>query len=293
VDALTAAAIHTDADTAEAAERALFRIGTAAWGRCSALICLREIGSRSALSQILESLGDPSNNVRLEAVRALVKFPGEAVIPPLMKLVAAENDPYIRAEAIGVIRMNGTPHPGLAGLGQARLADPDWNVRAQAAGLLGNLRKPGSLKPILARLDDPHWSVQESAENALHNYGAEAVPFLIRALHSMSPSVRLAARLLGEVATATRCPGSTGWRGKRRTADVRRRRPKSRKIREGIVNKINVCLRDSESLWVERPSHSLLPEEGIVNKINVCLKDSGSLWVERPCSLPLPEGEAL
>jgi HEAT repeat protein len=207
VDALKAAAIHTDAETAEAAERALFRIGTAAWGRCSALICLREIGSRSALSQILESLGDPSNNVRLEAVRALVKFPGEAAIPPLMKLVAAEKDPYLRAEAIGVIRMNGTPHPGLAGLGQARLADPDWNVRAQAAGLLGNLRKPKSLRPILARLDDPHWSVQESAENALHNYGTDAVPFLFRALQSRSPSVRLrAARLLGEVANRDALP---------------------------------------------------------------------------------------
>jgi HEAT repeat protein len=207
VDALKAAAIHADAETAEAAERALFLIGTAAWGRCSALICLREIGSRSALSQILESLGDPSNNVRLEAVRALVKFPGEAAIPPLMKLVAAEKDPYLRAEAIGVIRMNGTPHPGLTGLGQARLADPDWNVRAQAAGLLGNLRKPRSLRPILARLDDPHWSVQESAENALHNYGTDAVPLLFRALHSRSLSVRLrAARLLGEVANRDALP---------------------------------------------------------------------------------------
>jgi HEAT repeat protein len=201
VDALKRAAVQSDAETAEAAERALFQIGTAAWGRCSALVCLREIGSRSALPSILEALRDPSNNVRLEALRALVKFPGEASIPPLMKLVAEEKDPYLRAEAIGVIRMNGTPHPGLADLGLARLADPDWNVRAQAAGLLGNLRMPGSLRPLLARFKDPHWSVQESAENALHNYGSDAVPILIRALHDRSPSVRVrAVRLLGEVA---------------------------------------------------------------------------------------------
>ncbi len=200
VDALKQAAVQGDAEAAEAAEQALFRIGTAAWGRCSALICLREIGSRSALKPILEALRDPSNNVRLEAVRALVKFPGEAAIPPLMKMVSVETDPYLRAEAIGVIRMNGTLNPRLAAFGLARLKDPDWNVRAQAAGLLGNLRMPGSLKPLLTRFNDPHWSVQESAENALHNYGSDAVPLLIRALRDRSPSVRVrAVRLLGEV----------------------------------------------------------------------------------------------
>ena len=201
VDSLKQAATQADAETAEAAEQALFRIGTAAWGRCSALVCLREIGSRSALSSVLEALRDPSNNVRLEAVRALVKFSGEASIPALMRLVAEEKDPYLRAEAIGVIRMNGTQHPRLANLGLDSLKDPDWNVRAQAAGLLGNLRMPRSLKPLLARLNDPHWSVQESAENALHNYGSDAVPLLVRALRDRSLNVRVrAARLLGEVA---------------------------------------------------------------------------------------------
>jgi HEAT repeat protein len=201
VETLKRAAGHADIETADAAEQALFRIGTAAWGRCSALICLREIGSPSALAPILEALQDPSANVRLEAVRALVKFPGETALPPLMKRIREEKDPYLRAEAIGVIRMNGTPHPKLAKLALARLKDPDWNVRAQAAGLLGNLRNTGSIRPLLTRFNDPHWSVQESAENALHNFGTEAVPQLIRALKNRSASVRVrAVRLIGEVA---------------------------------------------------------------------------------------------
>jgi HEAT repeat protein len=200
VETLKRAAGHADAGTADEAERSLFRIGTAAWGRCSALICLREIGSRTALVSIVESLEDPSTNVRLEAVRALVKFPGKAALPPLMKRVLREKDAYLRAEAIGVIRMNGTPHPKLAPLALAMLRDPDRNVRAQAAGLLGNLQNPRSVKPLLERFNDPHWSVQESAENALHNFGKDAVPHLIRALQNRSASVRArAVRLIGEV----------------------------------------------------------------------------------------------
>lgn len=201
VDTLKRAADLADIETAEAAERALFRIGTAAWSRCSALICLREIGNPSALASILGALQDPSANVRLESLRALVKFPWGAVLPLLMKYIHKEKDPYLRAEGIAIIRMNGTRHPRLAGQILALLKDPDSNVRAQAAGLLGNLRNPRSIRPLLALFNDPRWSVQESAENALHNFGAETVPHLIQELRNRSASVRVrAVRLIGEVA---------------------------------------------------------------------------------------------
>jgi HEAT repeat protein len=117
-----------------------------------------------------------------------------------MKLIRAEKDPYLRAEAVGVIRQTGSDHPRLAELALARTGDADLNVRAQAAGLLGNLRKSKAIPRLIALFRDPHWSVQESAENALHNFGAQALPQLVKALADRSASVRYrAARLIGEV----------------------------------------------------------------------------------------------
>jgi HEAT repeat protein len=189
-----------DPELVRAAERALFRIGTAAWRRCSALICLREIGHVSALPHILKCFEDPSVNVRLEAIRALAKFPGQKALQPLMKLIREERDPYLRAEAIVVIRQTGTASPKLASLAIHCLKDPDWNVRAQVAGLLGNLKKSKNIPRLVERLNDSNWSVQESAENALHNFGTEALPSLLGALRNRSASVRYRiARLIGEV----------------------------------------------------------------------------------------------
>lgn len=201
VDILKRVAEKGESEPSGSAEKALFRIGTAAWGRCTALICLREIGHDSALPHILNSFKDPSTNVRLEAVRALAKFRGPKTFPPLMKLIRDEKDPYLRAEAIGVIRQTGEAHPRFVDLALACLKDADWTVRSQAAGLLGNLRKPKAVPALMSMLDDPHWSVQESAENALHNFGAKALPYLVKALKDRSASVRYrAARLIGEVA---------------------------------------------------------------------------------------------
>jgi HEAT repeat protein len=50
---------------------------------------------------------------------------------------------------------------------------------------------------------DPHWSVRESSENALMNFGRDAVRPLVEALASRVWTTRFrAARLLGEIGDA-------------------------------------------------------------------------------------------
>jgi HEAT repeat protein len=187
-------------EIAEEAEQALFRIGTAAWQRCSALVCLREIGHPSSLPAVVRSLGDPSANVRLEAIRALGRLPGAGRPARLLAVAATEQDPYLRAEALEVLRQTGETGPALAPSAIRCLKDPDPDVRAEAAGLLGNLRDKRAVLPLLRLLGDRHWTVQESAENALHNFGRDAIPALRRGLTDRSARVRFrTARLAGEV----------------------------------------------------------------------------------------------
>ena len=80
------------------------------------------------------------------------------------------------------------------------LRDKSREVRAQAARLLGIIHDDRSINPLLKAMADPHWSVRESAENALLNYGQNALRPLIEALDSPSWTTRVrAARLLGEI----------------------------------------------------------------------------------------------
>lgn len=189
-----------DPELAKYAEEALFSIGTAAWGRCMALICLREIGDPACLPAIIQSLEDPSENVRLEAIRALEKFSHESVVPALLKTFHREKSAYLKAEVLAVLRRSHVTDPSLSQLGLNALKDKDCTIRAQAAGLLGNLLEKKAIGPLIQCLGDPHWSVQESAENALHNFGSLAIPQLVRALRHSSRTVRFrAVRLLGEI----------------------------------------------------------------------------------------------
>ena len=184
----------------DAAGRALVQIGCAAWGRCGALMVLSEIADESVTSHIVRSLDDDSDNVRLEAVRALAKIDGPNGVDPLIDVVKTDRDPYIRYEAARYLRRIGVGYPQVLGLALSALKDPSRDVRSQAARLLGNFQDEASIEPLIKAMTDPHWSVRESAEVALLNFGKHAVPKLVVTLSSRSWRTRFrAARLLGEI----------------------------------------------------------------------------------------------
>jgi len=184
----------------DASEKSLIQIGCAAWGRCGALIVLSEIGDKKLIPSFVHSLDDDSDNVRLEAVRALGKIGGGKAIDPLIKTAREDRDPYIRFEAIRLLRSIGVGYPQVLGLALSSLVDDSRDVRAQAARLLGNFQDDRSIQPLLKSTADTHWSVRQSSEIALLNFGSRAVPELINALTSQKWTTQLrSARLLGEI----------------------------------------------------------------------------------------------
>jgi len=178
----------------------LIQIGCSAWGRCGALIVLSEIADGDIMPHLVESLSDDSDNVRLEAVRALAKVDGPAAVDPLVRAAEKDRDAYIRFEAVRHLRNIGVGHAQVLDLALKALKDPSRDVRAQAARLLGNFHDERSIKPLLKAMSDGHWGVRESAEYGLLNFGKKAVPYFIEALQSKSWTTRFrAARLLGEI----------------------------------------------------------------------------------------------
>jgi HEAT repeat protein len=187
-------------DVQEAATQALAQIGCAAWGRCCAVKVLAEVADSSLAPLITPSLKDDSDNVRFEAVRALGKMDGPEAVKLLIGVVKKDRADFIRAEAIRALRTIGAGQTGVLETALHALKDKSREVRSVSARLLGLFHDNKSILPLLKTMADPHWSVRESAENALMNFGNDAVPPLIEALGSASYPTRFrAARLLGEL----------------------------------------------------------------------------------------------
>ena len=187
-------------DVQEAASQALYQIGCASWGRCSALKVLGEVADQSAVPEILPSLQDDSENVRFEAVRSLGKLGGPEAVKNLARIARKDKVDFIRREAFRVLRTAGLGQSGVLDVAKRGLRDSSREVRVQAARLLGNFQDRKFILPLLKAMADPHWSVRESAETALLNFGQDALDMLIEALNSRSWTTRFrAARLLGEI----------------------------------------------------------------------------------------------
>lgn len=200
VGILKRTAASEDDRIASESEKALTSIGKAAWGRCSCLIVLRELGDPEVLGQFICSLSDSSANVRLEAIRGLGRFGGQRAIESLISVAQDDADDYVRAEAILLLRQMGSTYPEVTELAYKALKDKDRTVRMHAAALLGINHDDRSIKPLISAMTDPHWGVREAAETSLMNLGARATDALLLSLASSSWTLRFrAARLLGEI----------------------------------------------------------------------------------------------
>jgi len=146
------------------------------------------------------SLNDDSDKVRFEAVRALGKWGGSRDVKLLVPIALKDRAELIRAEAFRALREIGGGRQEVLEAARRGLKDRARAVRIISADLLGLIQDKKSILPLIKAMSDSHWSVRQRAENALQNFGSEAVRPLIAALASPRWTTRArAARLLGEI----------------------------------------------------------------------------------------------
>jgi len=106
--------------------------------RAAAAESLRRIAGPVSDGLLLRLLGDPSDRVRSEAVRALEEHgPNATVLPALANVAQNEPDAGVRTQAVVALiawARDGGPTGGL--LEQIAHTDPDPRIRELAAGAL-------------------------------------------------------------------------------------------------------------------------------------------------------------
>ena len=157
--------------------------------RAAGLSALAMTGSSAVRDQVVDALGDPSVEVRLEALRALAADPG-AVGTGALGAVMHDADAQVRAHAVDVIA--GTEDEDALPLLIRALDDPAEGVRLATRSALGRLRSPAAVDLLLEALERP--AHRAAAVEALAALGESATGRLVRAFAASGGEVREAVR---------------------------------------------------------------------------------------------------
>lgn len=157
--------------------------------RAAGLSALSLLGDSTVRDQVIAALGDPSVDVRLEALRALAVDPAAVGTSPLAA-VMRDADPRVRAQAVDVIA--GTEDEDALPLLVRALDDPAEAVRLATRRALGRVRSPAAVDLLLEALGRP--AHRAAAVDALAALGQPATGRLVRALATTTGEVRDAVR---------------------------------------------------------------------------------------------------
>ena len=117
----------------------------------------------------LELLRHADPGVRREAVSVLGWLRVPANLPVLMERAREDGDAEVRRVAVSALSYGDPDSIGdalLAGLG-----DDNWQVRAEAASMIGKLRLRTALERLIEGTRDSFWQVREKAVEALGTLG--------------------------------------------------------------------------------------------------------------------------
>ncbi len=191
---------HPDPTVVQTTQEALSKIGLAAWARYGAVIALGNVGSSAAIPALTRALADHHTAVRVEAARALAKVGGTDAVAALLVALEGDEESIVRREAAAALRQLWVKGLGVTKAFRLALADPSWEVRAEAARALGRIDDEASVEPLLAALQDSSYTVSTFAEHAVANLGKLALPQLLdTAAGPPSPRLEAALRALAEV----------------------------------------------------------------------------------------------
>lgn len=172
--------------------------------RGSAAFALGELGDERAIKPLIALLGDDSPDVRAKTAWALGSL-GEALakddmVPALVKTLddftevpgEAQHQFVCQYAAEALLQVN---------TDQARQAVENWRERARTE------LEPYRISELIRRLAHPEAPVRQEAINALTEFDARAVPYLIETLKHRAPRARQsAAQTLGSIAAPDATP---------------------------------------------------------------------------------------
>jgi HEAT repeat protein len=147
--------------------------------RAAAAHALIKFGDTRAIKPLISALGDYDGSVLAYAIRALARIGAPATVPLLGALKYwSEGGPEVHSEQGNVIVRNYV-FGLLVAIGadaveplSATLRDQSENMRAIAAGALGEIRDTRAVKPLTAALKDESDWVRTRAVEALGKIGA-------------------------------------------------------------------------------------------------------------------------
>jgi len=131
---------------------------------------------------------------------------GDKAVPTLLRVIANPTGRYthnlinVAIRSLGVLRAKSAVEPLIA-----KLKDPDFSIRLNAAHALGDIGDPAALDALAELRSDPEWSVRNDAIEAMEKlHPDEKLPELVEALYDPSWWVRY---------TAAQAICSVGWAG--------------------------------------------------------------------------------
>jgi HEAT repeat protein len=213
-DALIGALTATDGTLRASAARALADLKDPAAGAAllqaleiaadpfvleAVLHALRNLQYAPALPAGLRLVRHAESGVRREAIGLLGYLRNQASMQVIGDRALSDAEPDVRRQAVAALVGGEAAVVGRYVVGA--LADGNWQVRAESAGVLGRLRLAESIEPLMQAAADPVWQVREKAAQALGTMGArQAIPTLGRcAADPVSNLRKTAIAALGEI----------------------------------------------------------------------------------------------
>ena len=183
---------------------------------------LGEIADPRALEALVQALEDRDRRVRLAAIAAIGKLKTQAAVARLLEALESDDSEFADVAAKALVNAGTVisqhiinlliPHPAkpepLNRDGTSPVdtpPPPSAALRARAARILGQIREPLALRPLIDALKDPDDWVRTGAAIALGNLlDPAATEPLIACLRDTHPSVRAAAaEALGQLRDLT------------------------------------------------------------------------------------------
>ncbi len=150
----------------------------------------------SAVKPLIEALKDENPAKREMSAKTLGEIGSNVAIEPLIMLLG---DLYPSVQQASMEALKKTGKPSVEPLIK-ELNNKSSSVRKNVLTILGDIRDPASVKPVIPLLIDDSSEVRIKAKEVIKTFDKDAVPCLIEGLDDKKPSIReISAEILGEI----------------------------------------------------------------------------------------------